>query len=37
MEIIEEEKIENEEPFDREFRIESSKKKPKPKNIYQNS
>ena len=33
MEIIEEEKIENEEPFDREFRIESSKKKPKPKNI----
>ena len=33
MEIIEEEKIENEEPFDREFKIESSKKKPKPKNI----
>ena len=30
MEIIEEEKIENEEPFDREFRIESSKKMPKP-------
>ena len=28
MEIIEEEKIENEEPFDREFKIESSKKKP---------
>ena len=26
MEIIEEEKIENEEPFDREFKIESSKK-----------
>jgi len=29
MEIIEEEKIENEEPFDREFKIESSKKKAK--------
>ena len=28
MEIIEEEKDENEEPFDREFKIESSKKKP---------
>ena len=30
MEIIEEEKDENDEPFDREFRIESSKKMPKP-------
>ena len=29
MEVIEEEKDENEEPFDREFKIESSKKKPK--------
>jgi len=30
MEIIEEEKDENDEPFDREFKIESSKKIPKP-------
>ena len=36
MEIIEEEKDENEEPFDREFRIESSKKMPKPKPQYPN-
>ena len=37
MEIIEEEKDENDEPFDREFKIESSKKKPNPNyNISKN-
>ena len=35
MEIIEEEKDENDEPFDREFKIESSKKIPKPQSKIQ--